>query len=231
LRQAQKSLLRHAQDDHGDRKVGRIPSSFDLINASLDYADAGVAAATSDFERARRLRDASMIVLLAMLPIRRKNFFALEISHTVQINNQHIVLSLPTEDMKTRARYEAEVQEPGAALLRRYLVEARPFFAARAEQSHDAIWLADTGRPYSDSYFGRRIPLITERMLGVKVPSHFFRDAVATTFARTSPELARGIKAILGHSDFRTSERHYNQARAVEAGRSYAEILRNLSEE
>lgn len=127
--------------------------------------------------------------------------------------------------MKNRTRYEAEVQEPASALLRRYLADARPFFAARTTSTNMFLWLADTGLPYSYSYFGRRIPLITTNLLGVNVPPHFFRDAVATSFARTSPDLARGTKAILGHTDYRTAERHYNHAQAIEAERSYQEIL------
>lgn len=228
LRRAQQSLLGLAQEDHGDRKIGRIPSSFDLINAALDYAEADVGAATSAFEQTRRLRDAAMIVLLAMLPIRRKNFVALEIGRTFQVHDDKIIVSLPAAEVKTKSRYVAEVQEPGAALMRRYLSEARPVLAARTERVHESLWLADTGLPYSYGYIGRRIPLISERLLGIKVPPHFFRDAIATTFARTSPELARGTKAILGHAGYTTAERHYNQARALEAGRTYAEIIEFL---
>lgn len=115
--------------------------------------------------------------------------------------------------------------------MRLYLEEARPFFQARATENTNALWLADTGVPYSYGYIGRRIPLITERLIGVNVPPHFFRDAMVTTLARASPDFARGSKAILGHIDHRTAERHYNHARSVEAGREYASILQDLLDE
>lgn len=64
----------------------------------------------------------------------------------------------------------------------------------------------------------------------MRVPPQFFRDAAATTLARTSPEAARLTRGLLGHAGFRTAERHYNQARALEAGRDYADVLTQLKE-
>jgi integrase len=213
------------------RRTGvRIPSILDLIDAGLNHGDVGASEAKSEFERARRLRDAALIVLLAMVPIRRKNFLGLEIGRTIHVDREEILITLPAGEVKNKLRYEIILREPGAALLRRYLSEARPFLDARSSKQTNALWLADTGLPYGYGYIGRRIPFLTEKLIGVNVPPHFFRDATATTFARTSPELARGTKAILGHSDHRTAERHYNHAQSIEAGRSLAEIIGGLTE-
>jgi integrase/recombinase XerD len=230
LRVLQRNLLQLASDDHGGRKIGRIPSSFDLIEAALTYADTAEAPAKSAFEGARRQRDAAMIVFLAMVPIRRRSFVSLELGRTLIVNDKEIIVLLAPDEVKNKMHYEIVLREPGAGLMRRYLAEARPFLHSRALTQTNAVWLADTGLSYSYSYVGRRIPLLTERMIGVNVPPHFFRDALATTFARESPELARGTKAMLGHTDHRTSERHYNHAQAIEAGRSYSEILLELAE-
>lgn len=223
LRLVQRNLLQRANEDHGDRKIGRIPSSLDLIEAALTYAEE--ASATSGFESARRQRDAAMIVFLAMVPIRRRSFVGLELGRTLLVTEKEITIVLAPEDVKSKNHYEIILREPGAGLLRRYLEEARPFLHSRADDTTQALWLADTGLPYSYSYIGKRIPLLTEKLIGTKVPPHFFRDVLATTFARVSPDLARGTKAILGHSDYRTSERHYNHAQAIEAGRTYSDVL------
>jgi integrase/recombinase XerD len=229
LQRVQCNLLQLASEHHGDRKIGRIPSSLDLIEAALAYADAEEALATSRFERARRQRDAAMIVFLSMLPIRRRTFVSLELGRTLISSDKEIAVLLAPEEVKNKKHYEIVLREPGASLLRRYLEEARPFLHSRASDTTQALWLADTGLPYSYSYIGKRIPLLTERLIGMNVPPHFFRDALATTFARVSPDLARGTKAILGHSDYRTSERHYNHAQAIEAGRSYSDVLLELA--
>lgn len=227
LRLVQRNLLQLANEDHGDRKIGRIPSSLDLIEAALTYAEE--ASATSGFECARRQRDAAMIVFLAMVPIRRRSFVGLELGRTLLVTEEEITIVLAPEDVKSKNHYEIILREPGAGLLRRYLEEARPFLLSRALGKTDALWLADTGLPYSYTYIGKRIPLLTERLIGMKVPPHFFRDALATTFARASPDLARGTKAVLGHCDYRTSEKHYNHAQAIEAGRSYSDVLLGLA--
>jgi integrase/recombinase XerD len=229
LREYQSHLLQLSQDNHGSRKIGRAPSSFDLIAAARELAEDGAEASRSAFFKARNLRDATMVMFLAMVPIRRKNFVHLEIGRTLLIDNGRFSVLLPASEVKNHVHYEIELLEPGASTLNRYLTEARPFLANRSPTPTNMLWLADTGLPYSYGYIGTRIPLIVERLLGIKVPPHFFRDAVATTFARTSPELARGTKAILGHTDHKTAERYYNQARSLEAGRTYSEIVELLS--
>lgn len=228
LRRLRKQLDGEAQRHSGSRKIGRVPCAVDLVAAALDYADAGVAAAPSAFERARRLRDAAMIAVLAMMPIRRKNFSGLELERTVFVTPDLIEVALPTEEVKNERAHIVVLQEPAAALLRRYLAEARPFLAARNPDPTSHLWLADTGRPYALNYLTTRISLLTEQLLGPKVPPHFFRDAVATTMTRASPALARGVPALLGHTNARTAERHYNHARMIEAGRDYAAALREM---
>ena len=69
---------------------------------------------------------------------------------------------------------------------------------------------------------------ITLRLTGKRIPPHFFRDAAATTLTRESPEAARLIGPILGHTATGTAERHYIQARSIEAARDYADVLRRL---
>ncbi|MBD1202490.1 MAG: hypothetical protein H9533_00005, partial [Rhodobacteraceae bacterium] len=198
------------------------------IGAAKELAEEGVEASKTAFFKARNLRDAAMVMFLAMVPIRRKNFVQMEIGRTLLMEAGRFVVLLPAGEVKNHVHYEIELLEPGASVLSRYIADARPFLASRCPTPTNMLWLADTGRPYSYGYIGTRIPLIVERLLGIKVPAHFFRDAVATTFARTSPELARGSKAILGHSDRKTAERYYNQAKALEAGRTYSEIVELL---
>lgn len=72
---------------------------------------------------------------------------------------------------------------------------------------------------------------VTKRLTGVRIPPHFFRDAAATSLARLSPQDARLIRALLGHSSFGVAERHYIRACTIEAGRNYASVLVSLKDE
>ena len=59
---------------------------------------------------------------------------------------------------------------------------------------------------------------------------HLFRDAAATTLAIADPAHVRVAAPLLGHRTFATTERHYRQARAYEAHRSYLDVLSSLEE-
>jgi hypothetical protein len=42
------------------------------------------------------------------------------------------------------------------------------------------------------------------------------------------PKHARSIMSILGHSTLKSSEKHYNQARSLDAGRRYQNVVADL---
>jgi integrase/recombinase XerD len=217
-----------AQENNGQRKQGRILSSAVLLQAGLDLAGPHAEAAHSDFERVRRLRNGTMLAFLALLPIRLRSFVGLELDSSVLLSAAGIEIILPADMTKTGVSWQAMAPEPLCALLRRYLCEARPFLFDRGPKHHSRLWVADTGLPLSYGYLARRIPELTEIMLGVRVPPHFFRDAAATTLARESSASTRITGPLLGHTSFKTAERHYNHARTIEAGLSYSQSLHRL---
>ena len=94
--------------------------------------------------------------------------------------------------------------------------------------SRDAFWVTDFGNPFNGLSLRTRFVKITEQEIGIKVPPHFFRDAAATTLARLSPEHARLIRPLLAHQSYGTAERHYIQAKTIEAGRDHAEMIAQL---
>jgi len=61
----------------------------------------------------------------------------------------------------------------------------------------------------------------TQAEFGIKLNPHGFRDCAATWIAIYDPEHVQIVAAILGHSSLETSERYYNLARGLEAGRRY----------
>jgi integrase len=68
----------------------------------------------------------------------------------------------------------------------------------------------------------------TRAAFGKAVNPHLFRDCAATSIAIVDPVHVRIIAAILGHSTMDTSERYYNQARGLEAGRRYQDTVAGL---
>jgi integrase/recombinase XerD len=212
------------------RKQGRILSSRVLLEAGLRLAGPKAEVATTPLGRAKAQRDGAMVALLAMMPLRHRAFTGLRVGVSLIVSDTALTVVLPEELTKTGTPWEAEVIEPAKTALRRYLADARPFFMARTTHSHNALWVGNMGEPMSYSYVGRRIPDITQRLTGVKIPPHFFRDSAATTMARESPKAASMIAPMLGQSVPRTAERHYIQAGSVEVGRELAKMLKKLRE-
>ena len=73
-----------------------------------------------------------------------------------------------------------------------------------------------------------RIKKHTRAAFGRDLSVHLFRDCAATTIAVDDPKHVRSIMPILGHASMAVSEKHYNQARSLEASRRYQKILDEL---
>jgi hypothetical protein len=54
---------------------------------------------------------------------------------------------------------------------------------------------------------------------------HDARDAAATTWAIAAPEQIGVARDLLVHSDLRTTIKHYNRAKGVEASRAHALVI------
>lgn len=228
LRVAQ-SLERIAGRGDPRRKQGKILPSRVLLEAGLRHAGPDADAANTPLGRAKAQRDGAMVAVLAMMPaIRHRAFAALTIGQSLLVTDRALTVVLTEDLTKTGVSWEAEVPELAAAVLRRYISEARPFLLSRGERVHDFLWVGDQGAPMGYSYIGKKIPDITGRLTGVRIPPHFFRDAAATTLARESPEAALVIAPLLGHAASGIAERHYIQAGSIEAGRELARIIASL---
>jgi integrase/recombinase XerD len=67
---------------------------------------------------------------------------------------------------------------------------------------------------------------VTQHAFGAPINPHLFRDCAATSIAIQSPASVRIAAAVLGHRSFSTTEKYYNLACSLHAGRSYDEFIR-----
>ncbi len=211
-------------------KHGRVLSSIVLLDAGLNLALVAADEARSSIWRAIHIRDGAIIALLALLPIRRRALVGLRIGESIFFNDNTATLALSASLTKSGVPWESEI--PGAVMpaLNRYLQDARPFLLERGAMRHDALWVDRKGSPLGYSAVAPAVKNGTERMLGICISPHLFRDAAATTLARHSSRAATLIRPVLSHSSDRTAERHYNHANTIEAGREYAALLATLKE-
>jgi integrase len=64
--------------------------------------------------------------------------------------------------------------------------------------------------------------------LGVRIAPHDARDAAATTWAISAPDQIGVTRDLLTHSDLRTTTKHYNRARGIEASRAYSRAIAEI---
>ncbi len=202
-----------------ERKRGRIVDTSVLLDAGLLQFRQHIAAIASDPKAALHCRDGVMIMLLALMPMRRRPFVGLELGRSLRRTATGWHVTLSEADLKCGESWESAVPQVLVEPLSAYVDLVRPCLAGAAGTEHKHLWLTWDGRPMDAPYVGVRMKELTVRLIGRDISCHLFRDCAATTLAVTSPDMARLTKGLLGHSSDRTATRYYNQATSLEAGR------------
>jgi integrase/recombinase XerD len=189
--------------------------------------------------RAVGYRDGLVIALLSYRPVRRKNLAMMRLGrHLVKAGGVWRIL-FAAEETKSRVPCEAIVPVALAPRLDRYLAEYRPVLMA-GEQAADrapqidpelaAVWVSEVGTQLESGALGRRVFVHTRDAFGRGIGPHMFRDAAATSIAVDNPKHIGDASLALGHAGHRTTEKHYNHARSLEASRRHRETLTRLRE-
>jgi site-specific recombinase XerD len=176
--------------------------------------------------QARQVRNGLMVALLAMHPVRLKNFAALEIGRSlVEVKNSWWIV-LSASDTKENRPDERRVDDLLQPALDRYLRKYRPVLTGADQSSANALWLSSNdGAPMSYAGVERVITETTRATVGVAVSPHLFRTSIASSAAILgggNPHLA---SALLHHTDHSVTEAHYNRASSLSAAQSYQAIV------
>ena len=139
----------------------------------------------------------------------------------------------PAAETKTKTGQALEFPLPADLVvgLHRYLEQHRPVLLARGARQAvpmTALWVSKQGTHMGSAAIGHQVRQRTASAFGKSLSPHLFRDCAATEIAISAPEHVRIIKPILGHATLATSERHYNQAGSLEAGRRYGRTITAL---
>ena len=229
------------------RRVGRHVAASCLIAALLvcvEPISCRAAAAPPDAEcaplagtrlsHAVRYRDGLIIALLAMRPLRARNFLGLILGrHLVRQDGRWWILIAASE---TKNRRPVEVPFPAMLVdfLEHYLAAVRPVLArghGAAAGEEARLWLGKSGRVLSERRFHACVCERTEAAFGRSVNPHLFRDAVATSIALDDPEHVRSAASVLGHASFASTERHYRMSRGADATRVLHDVMEALASE
>jgi integrase len=204
-------------------KSDRLVLTERLVEAGLTLVQEAETFGKTALARATGVCNGLLIVLLALHPIRIKNFAALTIKETFVNVDGRWWLHIPAENTKSHRMDERQVPKFVNDVVNRYIEIHRIVLCRGLE--HSALWVSSTsGRRLTTKNLGTLISRITREAIGVDVSPHLFRTAGASTVAIYGGDRPHLASALLNHRDARVTEEHYNLSINLSAGEEYALI-------
>jgi integrase/recombinase XerD len=168
-------------------------------------------------------RDGLIIALLALVPLRSRTLTALQIGqHLVRAGNLW-ALDIPAADTKTRRALDFPLSAELSGRIDVYLEQFRQHIPDAAK--HTGLWASEKRVPMNAAGIYQAVRKRTKKALGFGVNLHRFRHAAASFWSTHDPANVRGVKDLLGHASFGTTEKHYVMAQSRLAGRALANAL------
>jgi integrase len=172
---------------------------------------------------ALRYRDGLMIALLALIPLRRRTLAALRIGSQLVRSGDHWALHIPARDIKTKRPLEYPISAELSGRIDLYLNQFRRQIPGAG--MHDYLWASkEVGRMFDKTIYAT-VRRRTREALGFPVNPHRFRRAAATLWSSRDPANVRGVKDLLGHASFNTTETYYVMAQSRVAGHALARAI------
>lgn len=177
-------------------------------------------------------RDGFAISFLALCPIRIRAFGSIQLGEHLLKVGDIWKIAIPPELSKNNRPWEADVPARLVPALTHYLNVVRPqLMKLRGRWYSDpdrALWISIDGSAMKPKALGEAITKRTRQAFGQAISPHYFRDCATTTLALDSPENVRLATPLLGHTNPKTTEKHYNQSRQIDAGRKLNNAMSEL---
>jgi integrase len=210
-------------------KADRLVLTEVLVEAGLTLTvEAENSATLSPLAKARQFRNGLMVAMLALHPIRSKNFARLEIGRNLVSIDGAWWIALSAAETKENRPDERRIDETLAPALGTYLSKYRPTLARKGGQP-GALWLSsNNGQQMTHHAVAAAIETTTRMAIGVGISPHMFRTAAASSaavYAEHNPHLG---SALLHHRDRRVTEEHYNRASSLSAATAFRRLIKEL---
>jgi integrase len=208
-------------------KADRLVLTEVLVECGLTLmAEAESSATLSRLAKARQFRNGLMVAMLALNPIRLKNFASLEIGRNlVSIDGWWWIVLSATETKESRAD-ERRIDDLIAPAVETYLSVHRPLLEDKNTKSND-LWLSSqNGKPMTYHAVADAVTRSVGGATGVAVSPHMFRTAAASSAALHAEQTPHLASALLHHRDKRVTEEHYNRASSLSAANDFGRLIR-----
>jgi len=179
-----------------------------------------------------RFRDGFAIAFLACRPLRIRAFGSLQLRDNLVRSGETWKIIVPPELSKIHRHWEADFPTELMPALTEYLTQVRPQLMQLRGRWHSdpgpALWISNDGSALKPKALAEAITKRTGEAFDRPISPHFFRDCLATTLAQDSPENVRLATPMLGHTHPKMTEKHYNQASQLRAGRKHIDAMAKL---
>jgi integrase len=171
-----------------------------------------------------------MIAMLAIAPLRIRNFQDIEIGRSLICVQKRYLLHFKPEETKTGIEIEHALPAEFEPYLKTLLSKYRPVLVKRGGgKSHlGSLWVDHFGKKMSEVALRDTIKRWTKRKFGKYLWPHLFRDAAATSIAQDDPEHVGIIASVLSHASLKTARKSYDQSTSLQANREAAEMIHTL---
>ena len=211
----------------------RMPRRYHLVTSDrlyrlgIELMDGAIADAAAESgvspSHATQYRDGLLVAFVALIPLRCRTLAALRIGRHLTKVGDHWDLDIPAADTKNRRPLDYEIKELLSGRIDVYLERFRGHIPGADE--HDGLWASKEGCPMSRHAIYMRVRKRTKKAFGFGINLHRCRHAAASFWSARDPVNVRGVKDLLGHASFRTTEKHYIMAQSRLAGRALARAI------
>lgn len=179
--------------------------------------------------RAISYRNGLAIAILASRPLmRRNNLAGIRIGKHLLKEGDVYRLEFSGDEMKGRRARGGPLPHVLTERIDRYLSVYRPALLGAKPDTSQALLLSTFGLPIYPKALSHEIGKITEAIFDRRITTHPFRHVAGSSIAKEDPEHVGIVTTILGHADYRTSERYYIIADEQAAFRRYHRLIAQL---
>jgi len=212
----------------------RFVTADELLSLGMRLMEDAVTQSTPRL-KAIDFRDGLIISILALRPMRRKNFSSLKLDRNIVKRNGSWRIILHADETKTHHHSDVEWPSDLVDALEIYLDVHRPVLVAIKGRWHkpvdDALWVSSNGSPMTQMSFYQQVTKRTRDHLGKSINPHQFRHIAASTIAQEKPVHVRISASILGHASFQTTEDYYIQAQQAQAHETFVSFMTQARED
>ena len=214
-------------------KAKRNPPKHHAVTTEMLYAlgielmDRAVANAANagDVSKADAFdyRDGLIHAVGASVPLRKRTHAALRVGHQLVKSGELWSLDIPARDLKGRRPLDYPISFELSQRIDLYLSKFRRRIPGAA--NHDGLWPSNKGRPMAAGTIYDTVRRRTREAFGFPVNLHRFRHAAASLWSIHDPANVRGVKDLLGHTSFDTTEKYRIMSQSRLAGRALARAI------